>query len=35
MKNTLLILKTEIEKELRDLEKLRDEMSVTIGKSKN
>lgn len=30
MKNTLLILKTEIEKELQDLEKLGDEMSVVL-----
>jgi len=30
MKNTLLILKTEIEKELRDLERLRDEMSEVL-----
>src|SRR4030066_2281436 len=31
MKNTLLILKTEIEKELRDLERLRDEMSNVLN----
>src|SRR4030067_516885 len=30
MKNALLILKTEIEKELRDLERLRDEMSEVL-----